>query len=50
MRELPSTAIPYSQSSARGARQRDGQRDDQRGGRGGRVEGVLEIMTSVFQM
>ena len=44
--ELPSTAIPDSYPSARGARQRGGQR----GGRGGRVGGVPEAMTSVFQV
>ena len=41
--ELPSTAVPDSQSSAQGARQRGGQR-------GGRVGGVPEAMTSVFQV
>ena len=42
MSELPSTAIPDSQSSARGA--------CQRGERGERVGGVPKVMTNVFQM
>ena len=49
MSELPSTAVPDNQSSARKDRQRGDQRDDQRGEQEGRV-GVSETMTSVFQM
>ena len=46
MGELPSTALPNNQSSARGGRQRD----DQRNERKKHVEDVPEAMTSVFQM
>ena len=46
MDELSPTMISDSQSSARGARQRDDQRDE----REQRVRGVPKAMTSVFQV
>ena len=50
MNELSSTAVSNNQPSVREIRQRGDQRDDQRGEREERVEGVPKVMTSVFQV